>query len=441
MKVGIIGPLELVTKIKTLINNEFKDIEPVDFVYNMYTETPGLIKHKQDTVDALLFAGYIPYELAKRTITPAIPWESVPRHGNCISRVLLEGALLGIDIFNLSFDSYYEYYLNEAYEEIGIPIEELNIYIAEDKPTVENYLEYIYTFHKENYLNKKVSCCITGIFSVHDRLLKENIPCLCVKPTSNIIRETIRRLQLKQMLKISSQSQIVVVYIKIDLPHDYSVLSDNEYQYSIDKMKISEQVYLFAEKIQAAVVEINHSDYLLFCTRRLLEIEMHNYQRIDLLSLIYSKTFRTVSVGIGYGRTAKEAKKNAAFGAYKANRQGGNMGYVVYEMKKLVGPITGSNDNGGATDEENKVDPGFLSISEKTGISINTVFKLYSIIEKQKQDCFTPIELAKLFGVTPRSMNRIIEKLELNGFCKTIGKKIVSETGRPSRIIKLLLTE
>ena len=275
---------------------------------------------------------------------------------------------------------------------------------------------------------------------MYDKLLNENIPCYCLKPSGSMIRETIRMLQLKHMLKISMQSQIVVVYIKIDLPNDYSILNENEYQYSIDRMKISEQVYLFAERIEAAVIEINNNDYLLFSTRQLLEIEMHNYQRIELLSSIYSKTLRTISIGIGYGRTAKEAKRNAAYGAHKANKRRGNIAYVVYEMNKIVGPIRGDNDTE-KTEEEYKVDAKFLSISEKTGISINTVYRFYCIIEQHNQDCFTPLELAKLFGVTPRSMNRIIEKLESTGFCKTIGKRTISKSGRPSRIIKFLLKE
>lgn len=440
MKVGIVGPLELITRIKTLIRNEYRDIEPVNLVYNIYTETPGLLKYKQRDFDAILFAGNIPFVLAKKELTPVIPWESIPGHGSFILRALLEASISGVNILNLSFDSYNESFLYEVYEEIGISKEKLNIFIAEDKVFDKNCLEYIYKFHKENYLNHKVSCCIPAIVSVYERLLKEDIPCFYPMPTRNIIRDTIRRLQLKHMLQISSQSQIVAISIKIDSPHDYSVLTENEYQFSIDKTKITEQVYLFAEKIQAAVIETDHRDYLLFSTRKLLEIEMHNYQKIELLPLIYSKTLRTVSIGIGYGRTAKEAKKNAIFGAYKANKQGGNMAYVVYEMKKIVGPISGAIDNE-IIEDEYKVDSYFLSISEKTGISIDTVFKLYCIIEQQKQDCFTPNELAGLFGITSRSMNRIIEKLEMSGFCKIVGKTTVSESGRPSRIVKLLLKD
>ena len=152
MKVGIIGPLEFIIKIKKIIINEFKDIEAINLVYNEYIETPEILRLHQSHLDGVLFSGYIPYEFAKRNIIPIIPWESIPRNGVYIPRVLLEVAQLGTNILNLSFDCYNDYFIYEAYEESGIPIEKLNIYITEDKPIDEHYLDYVYRFHKDNYL-------------------------------------------------------------------------------------------------------------------------------------------------------------------------------------------------------------------------------------------------------------------------------------------------
>lgn len=438
MKIGIVGPLEIVTKIEALLKVEFKEIIYERIIYNLYTETPNLIRIVQDKLDAILFAGYIPYELAKSSTVPIIPWESVPRHGGCILRALLEAKLAGYNIFNLSLDSYSYYYLYEAYEEIGITTEKLNLYLAEDKPLDEHYLDYIYLFHKENFEYKKVSCCFTGILSIYNKLCNDNIPCLCVTPTRNIIRESIARLQLKHMLQISSQSQIVSICISIDSPNEYSILTDNEYRYSLSKIKVLEQIYMFAEKIQAAVIDLNQGYYILFCTKKILEVETGNYQHIDLLDSICSNTMSTISMGIGYGNTAKEAKNNAIYGASTASKHGGNRAYLIYEKKKLLGPVIGTTYKANKNNN-NKIDGKLHEISEKAGISIDSVFKLYNIIEEQKKDCFTPKELAELYNITTRSMNRIIEKLESNGLCKIIGKKSSTKVGRPSRIIKLLI--
>jgi DNA-binding MarR family transcriptional regulator len=67
------------------------------------------------------------------------------------------------------------------------------------------------------------------------------------------------------------------------------------------------------------------------------------------------------------------------------------------------------------------------------------VFKLHCVTGQYGKDEFTIKELAPLFGVTTRTMNRIIEKFEANGYCKIIGKRVIGNSGRPSRIIQLNL--
>jgi transcription initiation factor IIE alpha subunit len=52
----------------------------------------------------------------------------------------------------------------------------------------------------------------------------------------------------------------------------------------------------------------------------------------------------------------------------------------------------------------------------------------------------TSRELAQLYGVTLRSMNRILSKLEDHGYIEIVGKKKLSKKGRPSRILRLKLS-
>ena len=202
-------------------------------------------------------------------------------------------------------------------------------------------------------------------------------------------------------------------------------------------MKVSEQVYLFAQRIQAAVIETGDKNYLLFTTTQLLENETNNLKSIELLHAIQNNTSSTVSVGIGYGQTANEAKSGANRGMQHASKKGGNLAFIVYEGKKIIGPLASIAQN---KEKPNLViDERFLRISEKIGVSINTVFKLHCIAEQYGKNDFTIKELAPLFGVTSRTMNRIIEKFESHGYTNIIGKRVIGSSGRPSRIIQLNL--
>jgi len=282
-----------------------------------------------------------------------------------------------------------------------------------------------------------VSCCITALQAVYDELRLYSIPCLLLEPTANVIRETLYKLQLKYLVKVSQQSQLVAICVQIDTLNELSLLADDEYQAALNRTKVSEQVYLFAQRIQAAVIETSEKKYLLFTTAHLLENETNNVKSIDLLYAVQINTSSTVSVGIGYGKTANEAKIGANRGMLHASKKGGNLAFIVYDGKKTIGPLT--NIASSKEKADHVIDEKFLRISEKVGVSINTVFKLFCIIEQYGKNEFTIKELSPLFGVTTRTMNRIVEKFEAKGYCKLIGKRIIGNAGRPSRIILLSL--
>ena len=438
MKVGIIGPTQIVAKTVQIIQKDFPQIEPVEYIYANYTETPAVLKNHQLEVDALLFTGKTPYILAGKLFKPILPWEYVPRSGSTLMRTLLYAKLwTDYDICHISFDTYNQELLYEAYQEIGIAADKLNIFIAEEQRPSADYQIHICDFHKKNYFENHVSCCITALQGAYDELRSASVPCLLLVPTANIIRETLYKLQLKYLVKVSQQNQLVAVYIQMDAPSDLSLLADDEYQTALNRTKVSEQIYLFAQRIQAAVIETGDINYLLFTTTQLLENETNNLKTIELLHAVQTNTSSTISVGIGYGQTANEAKRGAYRGMLHAGKKGGNLAFIVYEGKNIIGPLTNIPKN--KEKSHQLIDERFLSISSKVGVSINTVFKLHCIAEQYGKNDFTIKELAPLFGVTTRTMNRIIEKFETHGYAKIIGKRVIASSGRPSRIIHLNL--
>lgn len=436
MKVGVIGPAGMVDKICRIMTRKFPQMLPVNCHYRAYTEAPAIVKYQQPFLDALLFAGTTPYVLTQATVKPTIPWHAIPRDGSSLLRVLLEASLLRhYDIRRVTCDSYEEDSLYETYEEIGLEKNALHLHLAARRPCDADYLTYLWQFHMQRYLHHDVSCCLTALESVYEQLCAHGVACVKIEPTIGVITETLHKLQLTHQLRVSEQNQIVAVCIQVDTPHEYSLFSDNEYQYVIDKMKIAKHIYLFAQRLQAAVTEVGHQEYLLFSTRQALEQETSNLEQIDLLAAVKNDTANTISVGIGYGRTAREARHNAHVGMLRASKSGGDMAFIVYSDKKILGPL----HSRAVEDKPTTIDARFLDVSERTGISINTVFRLYSVMQQRGQDSFTAGELAACLGVTLRTMNRLINKLEIAGYCQIIGKRSLTNTGRPSRIIRLQL--
>ncbi|MGL5347499.1 MAG: winged helix-turn-helix transcriptional regulator, partial [Peptostreptococcaceae bacterium] len=63
--------------------------------------------------------------------------------------------------------------------------------------------------------------------------------------------------------------------------------------------------------------------------------------------------------------------------------------------------------------------------------------KIESIIKQYNITTITPNELAEFCGVSTRSINRIITKLEDKGYIRIVGKKTNTSNGRPSRLIEI----
>ncbi len=434
MRLGIAAPLEIADKIIPIIKKDFLQIQPILYLYKSFLELPTILAKEQGQLDALLFTGKNVLTYAEKHITPTIPWESVPRSGSSLLQILLQITLSAQhNIFHISTDLYDQTQLQETYRELGLDYNNFEIYTIPDIPYDDTYSAYACAAHEQNYLYKKASCCITASYTVYQQLRAKEIPCYLYFPTASAIRQTLHKIQLNHLVQISQQSQIVALYLQIDTPSEYSVFNDDEYQYIIDRTNVTRQIYIFAQSIKAAVVEVGVREYLLFSTKYLLESVTNNFEKIDIMHTIKKHTASTLSVGVGYGATAQEAKSNANLGMQRSSTLGGDTAFIVYSKTKIIGPLHSQKK----LSPEPKIDEKFLTISDKTEISINTIFHLHSIIKRQGKNQFTSSELAELLGVTLRTMNRIIVKLMKHEFCFEVGKRSLNKNGRPSRIVQI----
>ena len=207
-----------------------------------------------------------------------------------------------------------------------------------------------------------------------------------LRPTSESVMNTIRELMSKINALHNAESQIVVISMEIDLPGEYNLIHENEYQLMLEKTRVTEEVYRFAEAIQAAVVEVGLHNYLLFSTRKIFESVTNSFVSLPILTAVTQNSLHTLSVGVGYGKTARQAKYNASIGLNRALSKGGNQAFVV-EDGVFSQPIY-PNDTESETSDV-IADPLFSVISNETGISVNNIYRLHCRKEKTKKDCFT----------------------------------------------------
>lgn len=159
----------------------------------------------------------------------------------------------------------------------------------------------------------------------------------------------------------------------------------------------------------------------------------NNLQEIPLLKDIEDYTENTISMGIGIGYTPREAKNNAYLALQKSVLKGGNTGFVL-TGNAYVGPFHSSPRNKNTRKTLSK--ENYDHIAENTNVSVDLIYSLACLIEKNKKDTFTSKELSLELGNSLRSTNRLIEKFLDSEFATIVGYKKVIGSGRPIRLIR-----
>lgn len=436
-RIGIVGHADNILRIQDVISSRFPKIEGIPIetreASHIKTTVDFVSEHIND-FDGIIFTGKIIFDIMNHSMHSQNPWVYLENDDSQLQRLLLEAKLKqNLDITHISIDSYTEEAVSAIYEDFGLKSGEFSAKVSTLDIFSETLIEDLVSFHMKCHKAQPMSIAITGVSAVFKELQDRHTPSMLLTPNSKAIENKLHDLQEKIKYQDISVSQIVVISIEIDASNEYDWTSENEYSLMLQKTSITEEVYKFAQRIQAAVVETERN-YLLFTTKQIVEFETKNIRELPVLRAIQKKTSSTVSVGIGFGVTAREAKMNAVIGKNKAAQMGGNQCFVVYSRKQMerITPLDHAKD-----DLLLSVDSSIKDIAENSGLSMNNIYQLKSIMEIYKKDTFTSQELAEELGNSLRSMNRIIEKLETTGYIEVVGKKILGKSGRPSRILRL----
>lgn len=432
MKVALLAPDSIASKVEPIVKTQMDSIELKIYIYNDYIEVLDILNKIQSKYDGIMFAGIISYYLAKQNIKEEVMWEYFQLHESSLLNALFQAQYFNENIKDLSIDTYSKSNLKQIFDMVGVNLNDTNIKLYE--LNLENYRnlnEEALEFHKKNLKENKNVCIVTALSKVNNELKNMNIKNYMAIPTESVIMDSFERLYLKYTAKVNKNSQLVSMFIEIDLPSEYSLISKNEYYYIREKNKVSDIVYEFGRDIEATIVEVSFNTYLLFTTKEIIERKTNNFKEISILDWISQKSLHIVSIGIGYGKTAIEAKYNSNIAMIKAKKYDENTAYVVYEDGISVGPI-----NNVKRKKKEKIDEKILEIATKTNLNINKILKIYNVVDKYKIDCFTTSELSKYGGISIRSTNRMLNRLEECNYIDIVGKQFPDGAGRPKRIMK-----
>ena len=425
MKIGIIGPKDSVTKVKTIINKIFPEILINIYIEEKIIDALKVFDKCQDENNGIIFTGIgVMKSILNSNKVIKKEYEYIPRSGSSIFKALWEMKQYGILPKTISIDVTSDFLLNETLEELEISFDKIYSLPYSSLLSEEEYLE----FHEKRYLSGQSEAIITAYGSVYTSLKEKKYPVFRLSPTNIQVRETVEKLISKIKTQIISDSAIAVQVIKLTSP------ATSLCQYEMQKNKGFFEIDLleYVKKIQGSLFNFGRDEYIIFSTRGAIKNRENMIDFLEILKIKTKSNF-TIFTGIGYGSTSYIAEMSAR----KALNNS-----ISYNKPSLF--IMDGNEVSGPIGEKSELfydikisDKKVIKIAETSGVNVLHIVKLISLSQKTKKNEFDSQEVAAYLNITERSARRILKKLVENNFATLYGKEAPKGGGRPKNIIKI----
>lgn len=435
-KLGIVGHMKRIEVVKDTLNEIYKNIEFTTIECDLSTRFVDVIKkikYHEHYLNGIYFTGINPYKISMSLTTPKIRWGYMTTDNSQLLSAFIELQSKHLGNLNcISIDTYTKKNVLEIYELIGIDKLPPRVNISTLDILKPNFLINNFKFHLDSY-KKNGSVCITNISDTFNSLKEINIPTILLKPSKESIRNDFQEMLMEYQLLKKIESKNIIFQLSINYYKD-PVISLNNYKILSEKSRLVDILYLIAQKTSGVLMENSKGGYIILSNKDIFDKNISNRALLGILHDLSKAVSTSVSVGIGYGKTPYLAQVHSNNALNKAEASGGNKAFIAYDEANILGPLIPKEIEYSDT---TIFDDLISEIVNSTNLSSKTVQKFVGLKSNQSKEFFTPKELASEFGVTHRTMNKIIGKLEMAGYLKLSGKKMLSNSGRPTRIFKL----
>lgn len=412
---------------------DFPNFEPLLRTYRSEDEAPGLAEDLMKEAEVLFFSGPLPYMKAKERLKFAVPAHYLHLTGTGLYRALfcLEKKS---GLVSLSVDTLTESMVIKAFKELGEPPGALSVY-AGSKPYDR---EELISHHRRNHEQGISTAALTGFRSVSEALKELGIPNEWVVPTRQDIIVGLERALLSTETRRSKESQIVLGIIAVDNTGELFGKRSSEHEVQKLRLDIHRMLLGYAESLDGHLTYLGGDEYLFITTRGIFERETGGYKFFPLAREAARSFGLSLSVGVGFGRSANEAGTHARQALRQAREAGGNISFIVREDRSVIGPLEMS-----APLEYNLAltDAKLVERAESSGMTLAYLSKLSAHVSRRGQLDYTAQELAAILGVTTRSVHRLLLQWTDADLVRAVGEQKAPAKGRPKQIFRLIFLE
>lgn len=423
--IGVIAPAIIARRIQKAIKG-FPTFTLVLQVSDEMSDSVSLTKELEDKVDVLLFSNYETYKLVKSHVEFRVPAHYIPLKASGLYGALYRLARKVPIMNGITVDTLSKQEVSHVLQELGESIEV--------HPVVNHRIfqtsSQIISLHSELFKNGKSQGALTGSKEISEELDRYGVPNEWVTPTEEDIIVSLERALLSCRKRQNKDSQIVMGRMKMaHCPEGVYELGGHQIQKK--KVLIRQLIRDYAAALESHLITLTEDEFLFVTTRGIFERVTEGYKNIPLLQSFKEDSEITLSMGVGFGFSAKDAGIHAWVALRQSMQFGDNQCFIVREDKSVVGPVEMAHP---LIYSLSVTDSSLLQKAEKTGMTATYLGKMLAQIKRNDRITYTAQEIAGILGVTIRSAHRILLQCLDAGLIQIVGEEKLSSKGRPRQI-------
>lgn len=407
--------------------------EIVMLPYQRLHETPELYRQNEQNVD-----GFVLTELAYTYLMQEWGSFSIPTYTFQISEQEFYKKLFKLTLRNRDMDFSRVYIdfihpqnnflgLTDIFEEASMPYT-LKGFVVNDE-----IYEAVLNEHIRLRQEGKIDLSLTRLSNIVPQLDRHGVPHLYVFPSPDSIVAQFEQIVTELAAIKLAESRIAIGHITIGQV-DGEKESLNEWE--LRQMLLHKSLLEFStEQRVPFLIQKSNKSFEIISSFKDIKLLTDNLTQCLLLAYLEKTLPFPVHIGWGVGNSMYKARTNAqaANGMSAANQTPGT--FIVTDSDQIIGPLGEEN----CLHYRNQMNSAIQRLSEATDLSTLQLQKILAVLAKTESNELTADELAYHLGVTVRSANRMLNRLEEKGVAHVLYKKQEKLRGRPTKIYQIQL--
>ncbi|NED98996.1 transcriptional regulator [Phytoactinopolyspora halotolerans] len=427
--VGVVGADEIVHRIMAVARESGNPSwRLIAAVYDDEQDAHAQAMKIASRVDVCLFAGPLPYDVATRHGDLPVPATYVPVGGSALYGTLLRGTLEGtFDPLRISLDSVPVDDVRAAYQEIGLDARHVHVQPYAGPDSASTFL----AFHRDLYDRGETTGAVTTVPTVAAALADASIPSLKMTPAGITIRHALQTATLVGSGAKLEESRIVTMIVRVPSGALPAHASPSNYWYQELKLSLHRELLRDARPMDAAVLVRDEHSYLIVTTMGSLNMATDELNVAPFLGRISAELGIQLELGIGLGRSTREAELNAQAAVDKASAAGGGTAYLVGPGETVLQLPAARQQGPSAAAHAPVKDSKALDVLARLAEKLEQENDTERIVDAER--------VADMLGVTLRTARRMLHTLVDEGLAWPMPPARSSKVGRPPRPYQLLV--